>query len=342
MKNLVKRKINEQIAEFLYSVSRKDNLAIIYDDDVDGLVSAALTKFALERMNIPFSQIVIVKKPFQKFLLKFKKNKKIIILDTPSAYDVKYPKTHQIFIIDHHPPKKLTKNVLILNPRFEKKRIYQPVAYLTYKLFSQFIKLKDKEWLSVVGTITDFGFKDCMDLLWPYIKTKDSSKMWKNKYGKAGMMLDSAIGIIGFENTMKTILESKSVEDLINNKKIRMAHQKFERQLKLGKKEFWKNAEQHGKVIFSILPEKYEMLSKVLVFLVSSKNPDKIIFMILKKKKMYRVHARYQDAKVNLGILLKKCCDIRGGGHEPAAGGSFTSFEIFKTKILRELDNFTR
>jgi len=330
-------KLFEKGIEFIKKIKNK-KVFLIHHTDVDGLASAALTFIALKRTGIKVSKVVARSVDERKKISDdLKKCKKAIILDIPLENFEELKKTgKEILIIDHHPSTVInTKKIVCINPRIVKKDIYQPTSYLVYKLFSKVVNLKDKEWLSVLGTLADFGFEDCKDLLKKWIKIKRKSSILKTRFWKIAKMVKGSSFKLKEEEIIRILISSKNLNKLEKNEKILKAFKKYKKILKKGEKEFWKNAEEFKKLnlIISRISEK---VGSELASEISARFPDKIIILLEKSGKEFKIHARYQNARIHLGKLLKKICG--GGGHKQAAGGKIPvkEFENFKKKLLKE------
>jgi len=331
VKNL--EKIFSKGKDFIFNIKPQERILLVFHQDVDGICSAAIAFFALQRLGLKPAAISVDVENWKK-ILKIKKNfEKLIFLDLQIPEVEKNKK--KILIIDHHIPRIKTKN--LINPRILNKKVYQPASYVAYKFFSNFVDIRDKEWIAVLGTIADYGFEDCRDLLNKWIKVKKKENVWRTKFGKAAILLYNAAIEIGFENAFKILLKSKNLKSLSKNKKIKKANKRFEKYYKQKMKEFWKNVEKIEKanLIFCVMKKLKKRVGSIIVTKLSRKYPDKTILLLTKKGKFYKIHAR--GGKVNLGKLLEKMGV--GGGHEKAAGGIIkkNELQIFKKRLFKEL-----
>jgi single-stranded DNA-specific DHH superfamily exonuclease len=344
-KKLVKRVRNlEEIFEkgrnFIRTIKSKEKILIIFHQDVDGLCSATIALSALKELglkaNVVSSDIENIKK-----ILKKKENyDKIFLLDLPISRIEREIENlgKKIFVIDHHQlPKLKTEKFFYINPRVFDEKIYQPASYIVYKFFSGLVNLKNKEWVAVLGTIGDYGFEDCKDLLSKWIRVKRKENIWKTTFGKAAMLLYNSAIEIGFETVLRILAKTKNVEELIKNKKINSAGKKLEKYLEQRLKEALKNSERfdEANLIFCVVRKIKKRVGSIIVSELAKKYPDKLVFLLTKKGKFYKIHAR--GGKINLGGLLEKL--NVGGGHERAAGGMIKEKELlnFKKRILKEL-----
>jgi len=342
-------KINEMFDKgkiFIENLKPADKLILVHHKDADGTYSAAIATIALQRLNKKVDKIVTgTTEKSDEIISAIKNYNKVIIVDI--GIDILFKglnKTDkEILYIDHHLPvdEKLNENIVYINPRLEDDRIYQPATYVVYKFFSQLVDLSDKEWLAVVGTIGDYGYEDCRDLLDRYIKVKEKGDIWKTKYGKVVIETVGAATEIGFGNLLKILIETDGFEELTRNKKIKTAYKKYENLYETAKKQFWKNAEKFDDVnlIFSVLSSKVERVGSAIATETSTKYPDKIVFLLERIEGFYKIHARYQKGNINLGKMLREMGV--GGGHGPAAGGKIKIKELndFKRRLIKELES---
>lgn len=342
-------KINKQFdngKKFIGNLKLSDKIILVHHKDADGTYSAAIALIALQRLNKKITKIITGTTERSDDIVKAIRNyNKVIIVDI--GIDILFKELNktdkEILYIDHHltVDEKLGENIVYINPRLENENTYQPATYVVYKFFSRLVDLSDKEWLAVIGTIGDYGYEDCRDLLDRYIKVKDKRDMWKTKYGKAVIQTVGAATRIGFEKLLKILIGSNSFEELANNKQIKTAYKKYDKLYNEAKKQFWKNAERFDDVnlIFSVLSSKMERVGSAIATETSTKYPDKIIFLLEKVDDFYKIHARYQKGKINLGKMLREMGV--GGGHGPAAGGKIELRELngFKKRLLEELSS---
>lgn len=342
MKHLAKRKISEQFKlgeKFLAQIKPEEKVVLLHHTDVDGISSGVVTYTGLKRIGVKVGKIMhadpenILKHPAE-----IKKFKIIISSDVPFDNRDFIEKEKKYLIIDHHTGEDLNgKDVVLINPRLEKENLYQSTSYVSYKFFSRMTNMRDVEWIAVIGAIADYSFKDCSDVISKYVKTKDVKRIWKTKFGKAAYMLNSAIHKFGIDETFKILISLKNVEELLKNKKIEEAHTEFLKQLKVAEKDFWKNAENYREMIFSVIKTEGR-IGSTLSSQLSTKYPRKLIILARKRDGTYGINARWQNSRIGVDYLMKKACDIEGGGHPAAGGGSVRNIKRFKEKLLKELN----
>lgn len=330
---------------FLKQIGLSDKLILIYHNDVDGVVSATIFSAALKKMGIKISKILPMgigefDKNFSHIMGGFDF---AIVLDIATEGKIKSSKN--ILIIDHHPTKNLSnRRIVHINPRFITPEIYQPVSYLTYRFFENLPAIRDLEWLAVLGTVGDYGFRDCGDLLEKWIDVEKKSGLLKNEFGRAVDMINGAIYFLGFEETLEILMSSKNLSDLTKNKKVVSANEKYGKILRDVERDFWRNAKKiRNFLIYSEISKNYKELGSVLATKLASENPNKLIIVVEKNQKC-KIHARCETGRIHLGELLKKCSRGlgRGGGHRESAGASIPkkNMKTFKSNLMGELSRF--
>jgi single-stranded DNA-specific DHH superfamily exonuclease len=338
-------KLLEEGRNFLREIKPSDKVALIYHNDIDGIISAAIFYIALEKLGIKFLKTLpmSIKEFDKKFTRKIKNFDVIIVLDI--AVEKKIKPEKKTLIIDHHPTKKIyDKKVLHINPRFIKPEIYQPASYILYKLFKNFLNIEQLEWLSVIGTLGDYGFRDCKDLLKKWVAIKKKDEIFRSRFGKIAISLNSAIYFLGFDKTLKILISSKKLSDLTRNKKIIYSNKKYKKILKSAEKYFWKNAEKiENFLIYSKIDKKYKKIGSALATKIASKFPNNFI-MVIEKNRKYKISARYEEGKLHVGNILKKCCKNlgKGGGHRESGGASVGKLDVFIQRLIKEIKNFSK
>jgi single-stranded DNA-specific DHH superfamily exonuclease len=347
-----KRNLNdlfEKGRNFFKNISPTEKILLIHHTDTDGYCSGAIFLAAFKKLGKSEKvDLAAVANDGLEDLIKSEKINsydKIIILDIDAPYledDFKNFKG-QIFIVDHHTIRKdlNSDKIVYINPRFENEEIYQHASYISFKLLSSITDLKDKEWLAVLGTVGDFAFDDCRDLLdkWVGVETKDG--LIKTKFWQVSKTLYGAI-IVDTKNVVEMLLKYEGVSELESDNTLLAGYNKFEKELAMIKKDFWKNVEEIDNVIISKIDPSLKRVSSVITTNVSLEHKDKIIILLEKRGENFKISARLQSGKTHLGKLLEKCCSLSGGGHRNAAGGLIraSDFEDFKNCVISNWRNF--
>jgi len=329
----------EKAISFVENLKENEKVILIYHDDCDGVCSAVLMISVLEA----FGKKVLEKVPmgvekikdFDKIVKGFDK---IILLDLPTAsLKEKFENIQKdVLIIDHHPCEEIkSEKIFLVNPLVEKPNVYQPTSYLVYKAFVD--KIKKRKWVACVGTVGDFGVKDCRDL----VKIKNEKEIWKSKFGRLANVVNSCLAVLGVEKTLEKILSSRSLNDFLKEKEVISAVKEFEKELEKCEKELENNAEIYGKVLISEIKPKYKRVGSALATKIAT-NYDKIIIIFEEVGNLVKVHGRYRNKdEIHLGKIFEEIGI--GGGHRNASGGIVKKKEknMVKVKILKKLKDFS-
>lgn len=338
--------------KFFLNIGIFDKVALIFHRDVDGMSSASIVILAMKEMGLERPEtFAATNSNIGQIIKKVKSFDKIIIVDIDIVYlkQLLLSLDKEIFIVDHHPPRKdlNAKKIIYINPHFENPGTYQPASYLIYKFFSNFLNIKNVEWKAVVGTAGDFGYEDCKDLLDKWMKIKDKKEIWKTEFGRAAITLNGAATTIGYETVLEEFLKLKNVNEVFENEKIASSYGKFLKKYEMVKKQFAKNMKEMKElnlIISEIKSMEKQRFGSPLVTELSTKYPKKIIILISKENGLCTINARYAEGKIHMGKLMEKCCKGigGGGGHKQAAGGSVPSnkVEMFEKRLMGELKEF--
>lgn len=330
-----------KILGFLKSLTKKGKILIVFHRDADGLCSAVIARKALERAGLkPDIMVTHLEKTAE--LESVAKSKYNIVIFLDLALDHLggkfWNEKQRVLIVDHHPYHNdlNSGNVVHFNSHFFSEG-YLPASYLTYKIFSGIVEINDIEWISVLGTIADYGYEDCRDLLDRYISVKEKGEMFGTKYGKAAAMVNGASFFFGFEKMAEILSSASGADEFMKNKKIVGYYEKFSKEIERLKKEFWNAAEKTGKVYFAHIESKIERIQSSLLTQLSTENPEKVLIIYHKVGENIKLSGRAQTG-YDLGTIFMKAAEFAGGaggGHKPAAGAMIpvSNIEKFKKKI---------
>jgi single-stranded DNA-specific DHH superfamily exonuclease len=332
---------------FVENIKPSEKVLLVFHKDVDGYCSGAIFLKGLEKIGKAgnVKTLPVINEELEAILKgdSVKPYNKIIILDV----DIPYLKRDfesflgDILIIDHHSIRKdlNSERLIYINPRFENEEIYQPASYVVYKFLASFIDLKDMEWVSVLGTVADFAFDDCRDILSKYLDIKSKEELPSTKFWEVSKMIYSAI-TLEKENILETILKYGSLNGIKKDQMLLSSMVEFDHELEKVKREFWNNVERIGNIIISRIYPSYKRIASSLSTSISLENKDKMVVVLEKREDKFKVSARYQSGKVHLGKLMESCC-ISGGGHRHAAGGiiGIDDYEKFKECISSKVNS---
>jgi len=324
-------------------MNRKDEILIIYHNDLDGLCSAVILIFCLEKIEFKPKKIISLSMDSVKKFLNEEKfdYDKVFILDLSISQfkEIKRLKEN-VILIDHHPSERKLKNLIHVNPRFVKSDIYMPVSYVMYKICGKIVDMREKEWVAVLGILADYAYEDCKDVVDRWIKIRTREELWNTRFGRVVVILDGALRELGTNNIMKKLLKADSLNEIENCDEILKAYEKFKVEYKRCKEEFWENLDEVKELnlVFSSIKSKYEKLGSSLSTEISRKNPEQIVILFDEKDGYTKVHGRCQSGTINIGKVLEYATrDIgQGGGHEKAGGGIIQKNKksLFKKRVV--------
>jgi len=331
---------------------------MFYHEDGDGICSAALVLKKFPDFKYHAREGPKMENSFLANLIR-KNPELIVFLDIPVDQEwktieeikSKLPNTN-IIVIDHHIPEKdlNSERAIHYNPRFDKKDVYLPASYLVYKILSKRFNMKEHAWIAAVGIISDYGHKDCREFIEQVRKDnpdlldyKNDEDIFKTKLGKASEMISSAItmkGLWGANYTLRKIVASDNCDEFLNNQQLLRWHRIVREEIDriISKFESEKKVYDDLKLIIGDVESKFNVTS-VIASILSKKYVDKIIVLRKKTNSGWKISARNQTLKLNIGELIKKSCEGVGigGGHERAAGAIINDWDTFEKNLISNL-----
>jgi single-stranded DNA-specific DHH superfamily exonuclease len=347
---------------FLQDIKNSEKVLLIHHTDVDGYCSGAIFLKALQfigrSVNFDLKVMAAANEELEYFIKTGKASDydKIIVLDIDAPYldsDFKNQKGGML-IIDHHSIKTDLNSAKIayVNPRLLDSEIYQPASYVVYKFISYAsaklgirelsIENEKIEWVSVLGTISDFAYDDCRDVLekWVGREVKEKKDVVKTKFWEASKKYYGAI--IAWEgddsDKMKPLLEAAGIDQLLSDGMIGKMNEVFEHDRARSEEEFWGKADVSGNIVFSKINPKFKRVGSVIATDLGIKNHDKVIIVLERRGSDFKVHSRCQDGRVHMGEVMNACCRS-GGGHREAAGGTIhmSDYDAFRSCVISEI-----
>jgi len=335
----------------LASLLKIKKKVVVFHRDADGTTSAALMLRCFPGEHLPVESPGIDNEVIES--IEKKDPELVVFLDLPVDRDIddirEMEKRFKILVIDHH----IVENdinsdqTLFINPCLQKKGVYLPAAYLVYRVLEEIGKpVKGLGWISAIGVIGDYGFKECEDLLDEVKKRKPEylkGHPRESRLGLAGDLISHAITIAedkGVEKALHSLLKAKSFEEFETTKELVSWKGKVEKEVEKVVNSFEEEKESHPtkKAAFFEMKSKYSITSTVATIL-SEKNPDTILVIKRDVDDGYKVSFRNQSGRVDLNKLVNKTCKGigTGGGHMRAAGAFVTDWETFKKRFLEAL-----
>ena len=318
----------------------KGEVAIVFGHDCDSIASASIIYKLSKKLGL-MPKLIISLHNFEideKTERKLRKFKNIIIVDigdTPEERINRLSESRKILLIDHHLPKNY--RCIYVNPRIHNKNTYMPASYIAWLIYREILKDDDILWIAAFGTLGDFGAKNNKDLfkilrekhpqLIGSLRIEDRELFEKSLIGKITKMVDSCRifeGIKGVEYVTKIVANSRSYEDLLNDKRINKIYKKLERAFKNELRRLENRKLEIGEYLIYEIKGRLNLKSSLASYLPKV-YPNKIIFVAQKSEEgYYEVSVRRGiNRRVNLAKLVEKISSnikAKGGGHPTAAG----------------------
>ena len=328
--------------DYLNSINKKDKIAIISHNDLDGIASALLMHQILKQKKKKVSSFNFVnysKGMFEQPEKKFKKGtNKVLILDISISADLegfnKLKEKYDTFVIDHHPYEIKGENII-------KTKTEDCATFALFDLAKNDFNLKKWEWLVCATMVAEFSFK-----------SKSNFEFIKSHYPKVVLedIYNSELGEISKKIASSLICfkgKEKKVFNLILNNKLKRLNkysELVELEIKNWIDKFKKEAEFYSNknLYFYYASPKYSITSAIVTSL-SVKEPDKTFVFISDIKDepdFVKVSSRNQTGG-DMNLLMKKGIEglenASGGGHVPAAAARFLKKDLqkFKENLLK-------
>ncbi|MBI4053155.1 MAG: DHH family phosphoesterase [Candidatus Diapherotrites archaeon] len=347
-------------SDFLDSLAGTDRMAIFHHNDPDGVCSGLIVFLALQRL--PVKPEIVLVKPIGYEACKNtslaqtlgkKKADKAIMVDVcvdqfPDCPKEMEKNLKRFLIIDHH--KKYCdlnseKTVFIKAVDMEKK--LDPSRYinakLTFDLFSKKANLEDLAWIACVGILGDMGYETWKGF---FKKTQESNKISLAELKRLENLIQ-AVAIVK-SSELPGLFREFAVNAKTPKRVFKSRFIKFEKILKKEIETGYKHAVKGMESFPELGLEFYKVESKnkiksYVVNMISREKPDTTIILAQCSNGRCYFSARRQDFKIKMNELaetaVKGIPNASGGGHVPAAAGSFPSEfkEQFKENVKRIL-----
>jgi len=346
--------VEERALRFLRSISKKDEVIVVFHNDGDGICSCALMKHFLKTHAGIDAHIISQPMPPKRTLsqrIKLSLPTKIIFLDLGIDQKKKIIKNLEmdceILIIDHHEIScnLNSKRTVHYNPLFCS-RVYQAASYLVYKLCSRIIDMKERMWVALIGIISDYNIEDVREFInraakrySNIIKPNPSrEELFNSEFGRATEMINAAKAArISCEEIVRIIESVRTLRELLENEELARAYERVQNEIERVFVEVRSKALSSRKIILYELQSKLGIRSQISTKL-STEFPDKIILVYERSRNKIKISARTQ-LNVNLISLMKDVLsDVHAtfGGHEHACGIEIKreDFDYFKQKLL--------
>lgn len=336
----------EKVGRFLETAGTR---LLLYDADPDGTTSAALLlKFFPDfepvprrgpRMEEKFLEELIKKKPALMVFLDMQidqERDKLLVLQQ------KCPLVRTL-IIDHHKPEHDMNGdrIIHINPVLVED-VYQPTAYLTYRLLERLGKEAAPHlWIAAIGVIADYAFHTCADLLDEAAQRFPASLAGDPRaspLGVAGEMISAVItveGMEGAQKALKILRQADRPEQVTGAPLLTDARKLVDKEFGMVKRDCEEHKEETGPFVFFEIEAKYNLVSR-LSTLLAERWPGKIIIIRKKCEEGWKLSGRCQSGRIHLGEIFKKAARGigSGGGHKKAAGAQVSDWEEFRKRVM--------
>ncbi len=354
-------------AQFLKQAEPVSTAVVYHKACGDGIAAAAIVARTFQKLAGKLPKIIAYayNEDFKKLSMVLSKYKFAIFVDLAIDRNkdvlVALSKSTKVLIVDHH---ELTNNlnefgILHVHPKFfwQGNSSKYVGAKLAYDICAEVTDVREMCWLAGVGLIHDIGSEDFKDFMNQIYKKFPELKEGKNIYGfesRLGQIVSvitaasygskaetAAVKLCIEANDPMAILESKYAEARL------LMHLKEEINEKI--KHYVDNWKKEAACDAKLNLAVYEIKSKHNITgpvstILSLKNPDVIFVMYKKIGSIIKISTRNQTKRINCDELTKRLAanltDGIGGGHIPAAGGSFAAKDL--KKFLELLPKFVK
>lgn len=335
---------NEQeFFSFLNNITKKDRVAVISHNDLDGVASVVLMNAIFREKKIEPNLIVFIdykKGMFEPIYEKLKKEKisKSFFLDINESSDpegfAKIRKEIATFLIDHHPSDIKEENVI-------KTRTEDCATFVLYQLGKEKFDFEKWKWLVCATMISEFSynFEENFNFIKQNYPDVNINDMYNSAPGKIANLISSAL--IYFSDNKKKVFDMIDNNDFEGLEKYAIiVGKEFENM----KQKYKKEAEYFpGRKLYIYYYTPKFSISSAVVTALSVEEPDKTFIIasdVRKRKEFVQISSRNQSGNVNLNLLMRKATagfeNATTGGHVKAAGGNFMKkdWEKFKKNLL--------
>ena len=350
------QKLLNDFKQFISSITKQDNIALMYDTDPDGLSASVLVQKSLSKLNLN-KPLLISKHKYgrnipDEMIQELKQNKinYFIAVDLPfeSYPNIEKLSSLDILVMDHHPVTNLNvpKNILVIKPQFFQTKLEPSrvcAANVVYTFFSEIIDLKKYDWISAIGMIADITYKEKENQIFiDDVLKKNHVEIKPNPFDtEFGQFVNYVAYADSFESKDELIYAQNA---LLSSNNYQEAEKKLER-FKIVEDEinsyvdnFPKNAEKINNIYFYDMTPNNFIGSIIATRASMRKAYNNILVVIENKNNMLNVSVRCQDKSYDMGRMMNEVTthltSASGGGHIPAAGGKVQIQDKDKFKKL--------
>ncbi len=326
-------KINlTQAREFIDKISSKDKVAVIFDNDADGLCSGAIMYSFCEKKDADVKGFPFTRgsSTINKDILK--DFNKIVITDIGPGLIKDFLeelKEKKILYVDHHPKDFEIPDEVLEYRSLADKGNYFPSSRSAYEITGE------KEWLGVIGTICDYGHKypENIQFINDFL---GEEKLEFEEFEEKFVYVLSNFLLYFNDKPLEAFEILKKIESYKEIKNLEKYSRPVQKEINKILRDFENEIEKIGKINYFFFEPKFNVKS-VVTSMISSKNSDEVfIFAVPSSKDKISISARHQNGKINMANLLKECTkDFEwktAGGHKQASGASILKKDLEKFK----------
>ncbi len=336
---------SEQIKKIRTLLATGGRKLLFYHQDADGVCSAALMLKAFPTLEPYVREGPHLDVEFIKFIVQ-KQPDLAIFLDIPVDESVEhYRKIEQglpgtkFLIIDHHIPTTdlNSSQTSHFNPMFEQK-VYLPTSWLVYHILTGLKRpVKSAMWISAIGIVGDYAFKECADFL------KRCKQSWPKADFESGAQLISAAvtikGAKGAKYALSVLTGSIRPEDFLENAQLLTWRTAMLAEIDRILADFERKKEliPELRLIFYELKSKYNITS-VVSSVIARANPQMLVVIGKETEDGWKISVRAPEGMNAAAIVKAAIAGIGiGGGHRRAAGGVVRDWKEFRNRITEQL-----
>jgi single-stranded DNA-specific DHH superfamily exonuclease len=338
----------KQLKELREHLDKSQNPLFLFDNDVDGLCSAAI----LQRASGKGKSVAIKTFPGldQSYLRRIDElNPDYVFILDKAEIDLDFLKgVHErslpVICIDHHPVK-LDKEKTELAKFYNSAETgEEPTTYLAHMIYER----EEDEWLAMIGCIGDVYKPDFAKSF-----AKNNPELFNNSYSAFDALFKTEIGRVasmlnfGLKDTTTNVLgiirllnKAKNVYDLLEeNANTKTLHKRYKELNTICQKQVEKGNKNAGKKMVYLEYSGETSMSAEISNRLMFDHPEKDIIVVFNKNEAARISLRGKNAKKIVDNVVLKIPHSMGGGHEVACGAKIPSEEVenFKQSLKKFL-----
>lgn len=335
---------------FLRGLTEKDKIAVLYDDDGDGISAAASVIVGIEALTGRFPDIVSEFGHSNEYIssdlprrLKTEGVTKIITVDKSVdqkglAFMQELEVVAPVLVIDHHKINTpyQSDRFILLKPQlvWETEPSSFPTAILAYTLFSVVVDLSSKDWVACIGITSDSSYprwKNWVDTVaqkWDLPVIPEDP--FKGSFGVMSRMIYST-GVLSAHQIpefLDLLVEAERPQNVLESgffALLSILDDEVEQWMKKLETEII--IEPEIELVIAKVWPKHGIKSLLINRLSRERYPDKSLLLMQDLGGVrVLISGRRQDFKVPMNDLMEKAIkdlpESSGGGHIPAAAAS--------------------